>query len=561
MRTLDSVAATFVARALVLLTVLVLIAPAATAEEPAKPTTTPTWAETQKLAREGNLPRAIVAARAMLDTDPSNAAAARLLQDLLRTAGKKDDVATEAMPLALRRGLSARAVQDPQKRARQLASVLKLEGAAVEFRLDHARALTAMGKRGPAESEVQRYLKAKPDDPAGLTELGLVLLARKKHKAAAEALAAALAPDPGAAEPAIAMAELHWRKERPAEARAVLQKALGVYPRNPDLLAGLADDQVRAGELEPALRTLASLLELPVEKSAVHARLAEVHRMRKALPDAERCAKAALAIDANCVRALRVIGFVQQKREEVDAALATYEKAAKLAPRWAEIHADVGFVHMLRGKTIMAERALRKALELDEDLLFARRTLGIVMFQRGKQRDAKKELGIVLKQDDEDIRANRYMGYILLDEGKSKAALKHFRKVAELAPKDADSVRMMGEAYMRAGKLEDAINAFQEAIGRDAKYGWAYFDMGRALEKQERFEDAAAAYRKATELDKKLPHPHLYLAELLDEVLDDPEGALKHYQSYLDLGGHGEGGWIKKRVEQLEREIEEDKKK
>ena len=128
-------------------------------------------------------------------------------------------------------------------------------------------------------------------------------------------------------------------------------------------------------------------------------------------------------------------------------------------------------------------------------------------------------------------------------------------------PKDFDSLRMMGNAYLRMGKLEDAIEAYQEAIGRNGKYGFAYFDLGRALEKQERFEDAAAAYRKAVQLDKTLPHPHLYLAELLDEILDEPEEALTHYKQYLDLDGHGEGGWIKKRIEQLERDIAEKNKK
>jgi tetratricopeptide (TPR) repeat protein len=184
-----------------------------------------------------------------------------------------------------------------------------------------------------------------------------------------------------------------------------------------------------------------------------------------------------------------------------------------------------------------------------------------VLFQRGKPKLAKKELSAVLKKDDDDLRANRYMGYILLDEGKSKAAAKLFDKVAELDPKDYDSLRMMGNAYLRMGKVEQAIESYQEAIGRNGKYGFAYFDLGRALEKQERFEDAAAAYRKSAELDKTLPHPHLYLAELLDEVLDEPEEALKHYKQYLDLDGHGEGGWIKKRVEQLERDVEEEKNK
>ncbi len=519
-----------------------------------------TLADAHKLAREGAWPRAITMARAVLDREPGNAGAARLLQDLLLATGAEPKVAQEATPELLRRALVARLRSDRKRGADQLTAVLRQTGAPVLFRLDLARALTSLGKVMQAENEVQRHLKVYAKDPAGLTELGLILIARKRKKAAQEALEAALAPDPGLAAPAVALAALLATDNAPEEGRAVLQRALAVYPRNPTLLLGLADDQIRAGEPDLALRTLGSILQLPAEKSAVHARMAEVHRSTKNLVEAERCAKLALAVNAKCVRALRTIGFVQQKKDDLEAALATYEGVAKLAPDWPQIHADVGFVHMLRGKTLFAERALRKALEMDEDLIEARRTLGIVLFQRGRSKLGKKELSVVLKEDKEDLRANRYMGYILLDEGKAKASIKHFAIVARLDPKDADSLRMTGNAYMLMGKAEQAIEAYQEAIGRNKDFGWAYFDMGKALESQGRWEDAAASHRKAIELDPKLCHPHLYLAELLDEILDEPEEALKHYERYLELDGHGEGGWIKKRIQQLERDIEEDKK-
>ncbi len=522
----------------------------------------PTWEATQKLARQGNLPRAIVAARAVMEADPANVAAARLLQDLLRELGKTDDAAkavpTKASDL-VRRGLLARVMEgNPKKAVAELTAVLREDGAPAIFQLDLAHALVALDRASSGESEATRYVKEHPGDVVGLTSLGHILVARDKAIAARKAFDEALEPDPGLASPAIGLARLHAAEDRPEDSRAVLGRALAVYPRNPSLLMALAEDQIRAEELDIALRTLGSLLHLPAEQSAVHVRMAEVHRLRTMLSDAERCARLALTVKPQIpfqrARALRVIGFVKQKADDLPASLEAYEKAAEAKPDWATIHVDVALVQLLMGKHLFAERTLKKAFELDEDHFDAHLTHGVVQFFRQDTKLAKKELAWALKRDKDNIRANRYMGYVLLDEGKGKNALRHFLKIAELDEKDSSCMRMAGRCHILMGRIENAIEAFREAIARNPKDGWAYFDLGRGFEKQEKWEDAAAAYRKSIELDKKISHPHLYLAELLDGILDEEKEAIPHYKAYLELGGHKEGGWIKKRIEQLERD-------
>ena len=66
-------------------------------------------------------------------------------------------------------------------------------------------------------------------------------------------------------------------------------------------------------------------------------------------------------------------------------------------------------------------------------------------------------------------------------------------------------------------------------------------------------EDAEAAYRKSIALDPKLTHPYLYLAELIDEVQDEPEKALEFYKRYLELGGDDDGDTVSRRIEEIEK--------
>lgn len=75
--------------------------------------------------------------------------------------------------------------------------------------------------------------------------------------------------------------------------------------------------------------------------------------------------------------------------------------------------------------------------------------------------------------------------------------------------------------------------------------------MGLVLEKKDDWDGAEEAYRDAIELAPKKAVFHLYFAELLDEVQDDPEGALELYEQYVELWGDDSDGEVTSRIEQL----------
>jgi len=534
--------------AAVLLSAVLLFALPARAEE------APSFASALELARDGQLTQARVAAQAVLAGDPANADAARLLQDVLLAMGKTDEARAaipQAAPDLIKRGLTARLLAGAAA-CPELAAVVKDPGAPKRFLLDLAAAQIAAGHDAAAESSANTFVKNHADDGEGLTVLGEVLAARRKNTGARKAFEQALAQVPGLARPAAGLAALHAQAGHEKKSRAVLQDALAVHPHHPTLLRALADDQARAGEYDEAVRTLGQVLGMPVPKADVHARLGEVHRARRDYPKAEASAKAALALEKDHPGALRTRGFVKQKRKDLVGALADYESVAKLRPTWAQIHVDIAFIHFLNDKVVPAQRAIDVALKLDKKLPDAHLKAGLILFARGKGKLAKKSLGVVLKADRENVPANRAMGYILLDEGKPKNAIKHFRVVADQNETDSASMRMIGRCLLVMGKVDDAIESFREAVSRNDKDAFAYFDLGKGLEKLEKWDDAAAAYRRAITAEATLVHPHLYLARLLDEVLDEPEESLPHYKRFLELGGDDEGGSIKKRVEALE---------
>lgn len=507
------------------------------------------------LARKGKFDEALIQARFAVAANPTDAAVARLMQDLIRITDGRADPAqaiSPAAPVLLRRGLAARLLP-PAKAVPALRAVLGQEGAPRILRIDLAAAQLAQGKVTGAESDLKSYLSAHPKDVEALALIARVYTLRRRWNEAQAALDKALALAPGHPQAATAAAALCIARLDGVGARRALEDALVIHPEHPVLLRALAEDQVRTAAYEAAVANLRQVLELPVDHAHTHARISELYRALGRLPEAEASAKAALAIDPRNPRALRTLGFVLQKRDDFPAALERYRAAARFRPDWCQIHVDVGFVLTLMGQRREAEKAIEHALELDRHHIEAHLKRGILYFLEDEHKRAKQHFATVLKADGDNVAANRYMGYTLLAQGKSKAALKHFEKVSQLDPGDAASVRMMGRAYLEAGKLERAVEAFQLAVSRDPKNAWAQFDLGKGYEQQENWADAEKAYRKAIELDARFTYPHLYLAELLDQVLDKPEEALAQYKKYLELGGEDPDGDVEKRVKNLEK--------
>ena len=88
----------------------------------------------------------------------------------------------------------------------------------------------------------------------------------------------------------------------------------------------------------------------------------------------------------------------------------------------------------------------------------------------------------------------------------------------------------------------------------DDKDAWAHFDLGKIFDDRGEFEAAKQEYEAAIARDENMPWPHIYLAEIWDDIDGEPVPALKHYKLYLELGGPDPEKTVEKRIEQLEGE-------
>ena len=505
------------------------------------------------MLREGRLDEAAKAARNAIAEDPADAAAARVLQDLLADQGEDPlGAIPEKAPDTVREYLEAR-ILPPDRAVKILGGLRDREDAPREVSLDLARSWMDQGRPKTAEGILKDYTDAHPDDAEGFYLLAVARDQGGNPAAALISVEQALQTEPGLAEAALLAARLYRERFEPERGRALLLAGLKLYPGNDRLHYGMGLQEMAEDAYPAAEESLKKALGIRPTVAEYALRLGEIRIRTERFVEAEEAVRKALEIEPGNPEALNLLGFTREKQHDWEGALENYLAAVKNSPDTVRYHVDAGFAYLVLGKFEKAESELKLALKLDKDDLDATVKLGIVYYRQENYKEAKKYFNLALKLQKDDFAANQYMGYVLLSDGKAKDAIKFFQRAAELDPTRASPWRMIGRAWLELGKLDEAMDAFTEAIKHDQNDAWSHFDMGKGLEEKGEWDSAEESYRKAIELDPSFYHPHLYLAELLDEVKQDEAGALEQYRIYLDLGGPDPYGDVKERVKQLEK--------
>ena len=172
--------------------------------------------------------------RARTGTDPRDAAAWRLLADLLQALGDAE-AADSAHLSAVEAGVNDSLLA-------QAALALRAE------------------RLAPAEAALRERLKAEPTDVAAIRMLAEVAARLGRYEDAANLLARCLELSPSFHEARRAYAQVLQRQERPLEALAEAQRLMAIDASNPNHGMLMASIQARLGDHEAAIGLYEDLL-------------------------------------------------------------------------------------------------------------------------------------------------------------------------------------------------------------------------------------------------------------------------------------------------------------
>lgn len=293
---------------------------------------------------------------------------------------------------------------------------------------------------------------------------GLVLVNLGEWVQARRALSPFVEQNPDYVPARLELADIDFRQNRYEEAKRFYEDVLSRSPRTSAALVGLARCQLQAGEIEMAVATLTSALEITPqygqaryilaqalrkmgrkEKAIEQARLAEQQRdIKPPIDDPLREELDALATGA--IEALHR-GIRLMQADKVREALPMLEESLRLNPDLPETHTQLGTAYLLLRQFELAE----------------------------------KHLNTALKQSLANVQARYNLGLLAHRKQQWSAAVEHFRAVCEIEPTHFDANLGLGTDLQKLNRHTDAIAPFQAAIRSNPTDARAYKRLADSL--------------------------------------------------------------------------------
>ena len=340
-----------------------------------------TTAEARELLQAGQYEDAAGAFRTILENDPSSYDVRRDLIRALLATGKYD--ASE---------LLAREAPAPSSFANTLGEILVLRGRAEEAakafqesidanardaltaEVNLAELLFSLGEIEEAMARFDRFIDIYNTSDGRLSATELVAVGRAVRylgrtnpglfQDALRAFDEAASLAPMWHEPRVRAGELFLEKYSSTDAQSEFEKVLGVNPRHPGALLGLA----RALEFDgtsDAGRVLGQLLEINSNHLEARALLANQHLTRERYQDAYKQAEMALAINPHSLVALTTLAGAHLVTGELEKFQEVRERVLQLNPRYSGLDTKLAELAVQTRRYGDAVTRAEAAVELD----------------------------------------------------------------------------------------------------------------------------------------------------------------------------------------------------
>ncbi|MGE4062868.1 MAG: tetratricopeptide repeat protein [Rhodospirillaceae bacterium] len=324
-------------------------------------------------------------------------------------------------------------------------------------------ALARQGRLAEAEALFIKVSAAEPHNYAAHRMLALVRYQQGRFPPALEAIDAANAANPAAAEPWVLRGAILHRMERRDEAIASLDKATSLDPRDPRAWYNRGVVLGECGRFDQAVASFDQALAIQENPEVWTTRAGALLNLKRPA-DALASANRALELAPHYIPALCNRGMAHADLKHLREAVADLDHALAHAPAMAEAWVNRGTV----------------LYELEE---FAE---ALASYDRALQ----------LQADNRAAWVNR--GDVLLALKRYAEALENFDRARELAPGAAVSVKRAA-TFNYLNRLPEALAAADEALGSRGDYGEAHEMRGRVLLEMHRIEEGLEALRRSGE--------------------------------------------------------------
>jgi tetratricopeptide (TPR) repeat protein len=239
-------------------------------------------------------------------------------------------------------------------------------------------------------------------------------------------------------------------------------------------------------------------------------------------------------------RAHNNLGYLLNASGRVPEAIAQFEKALRLDPKYIDAHNNLGSaLQDLPGRLDDAIAHYREALRLKPDYPEVHWNLGNAWLHVPDHlNDAVAEYREALRYRPDFAEAHVGLGNAWMKlPGHQNDAIAEFQEALRLKPEYAEAHYSLGNVWLDTpGRLNDAVMRYQEAIRLKSDFAEAHSNLGNAFSAMPgRLNDAVAQYQEAIRLKPDLATAHFNLANAFSALPGRLNDAFAQYQEALRL--------------------------
>ncbi len=466
------------------------------------------------------------------------------------------------------------------------------EAELAQAKLHTAQAMIGLGRTEEAKAKLLELLGQVPEDDATLRARIEMFLGKAEQALGADAGAEtaegrarfaeaeqhyrrAIALSPVTFASYLALAQMYFETERPADAAAVLTQSRDHVEESAEMRRLLGDSESRRGRLTEAITEYRRALVLDSTDIAAKFGLGTALRRSEQYDEAARMFEEVAQRDPSFSGLALERGLVFEAQGNPDRAVESYEQALATNGDNPDLLLRLGSAQVAAGQTEAAEGTLQRVLEMRPTSAEAEHYLGRVEFARHRIPEALRHFERAIELNAEPAEFHSYLAWAALESGDLTRARTAADRSISIAPTLAVPYWVRGRVLLRAGAVRDAIADLDRSVRLDDSNHAAHAARGDCLDQLGRTAEAAAAYRRALEGDNTqaewwyrlgrleldlnhraetiqalsratvlgdadrtrpgwLPDAHRSLAEAM-AASGERAGAVEHYRRYLEI--------------------------
>ncbi len=486
-------------------------------------------------AKTGRIRDAVLEAKQIIDRDPDNIEAHKLLGRIyLRSLG-------DMQPGTQSREVLGLAIE-------QYEAMVRIEPKSADNHLLLGRLYFLNKDLVKAENEFKTVLQLDANSEEAVTNLAYLYNEEGDFKKATELLSS-IPESSRSAKIYTALGTTYDQQKEYKKAIEAFRQALSMDKENLDAMRGLAQDLANDNQMDAALDEYRTIQDADPQDATAAMRVAEIYRrMGKFDLAMENLKKASALVQDSLEIPYNEALILEAQGKYEDAAQVLQKLVSRPLPADARAGDKsnralflerLGNIYREAGRPLLAMETFRKIIDLGGDEA-ARGYQDVIDAYRDQKQwnDATRVAQEAVKKLPDDKGLKLTLAQQMADAGKTDESIQLAKSALKGGAEDRDTYIMLSQIYMRLRRWKDAEDAIAQAeklAVRPEEKEYVRFVQGSIYERQKKFEQAEQAFRQVLQQNPSNSMALNYLGYMLADHNTHLEEALTLIKKALDL--------------------------